>query len=62
FWITQALAELHLDIRRAKIQTFGPQAVDSFYLLDAEGRKLSDPDLLNELALAIRSAVGQDSP
>ncbi len=61
FWITQALAELHLDIRRAKIQTFGPQAVDSFYLLDAEGRKLSDPDLLNELALAIRSAVGQDS-
>jgi [protein-PII] uridylyltransferase len=60
FWITQALAELHLDIRRAKIQTFGPQAVDSFYLCDDEGRKLADPDMLQELALAIRSAVAQE--
>ena len=60
FWITQALAELQLDIRRAKIQTFGPQAVDSFYLCDAEGRKLSDPEVLKELELAVRSAVGQE--
>ena len=60
FWITQAVAELHLDIRAAKIQTFGPQAVDSFYLCDAEGQKLKDPELLQELELAIRSAVGQE--
>ena len=60
FWITQALAELQLDIRRAKIETFGPQAVDSFYLCDALGRKLSDPEMLNELELAVRSAVGQE--
>jgi [protein-PII] uridylyltransferase len=60
FWITQALAELHLDIRRAKIQTFGAQAVDSFYLCNEDGHKLSDPDVLQELAIAIRSAVGQE--
>ena len=56
----QALAELQLDIRRAKIQTFGAQAVDSFYLCDALGHKLSDPEVLTELELAIRSAVGQE--
>jgi [protein-PII] uridylyltransferase len=58
FWITQALAELRLGIRSAKIQTFGPQAVDSFYVCDAFGRKLDDRDLLRELDLAVREAVG----
>ena len=60
FWITQALAELRLDIRSAKIQTFGPQAVDSFYVCDAEGRKLTDPDYISELELAVGQAVGQE--
>jgi [protein-PII] uridylyltransferase len=59
FWVTQALAELRLDIHSAKIQTFGPQAVDSFYVCDAAGRKLADADLLREVDLAVREAVGQ---
>ncbi|MCP3988019.1 MAG: [protein-PII] uridylyltransferase [Actinomycetia bacterium] len=62
FWITQALAELRLDIRSAKVQTFGPQAVDSFYVCNGAGEKLSDPELLQELDLAIRHAVGQEMP
>jgi [protein-PII] uridylyltransferase len=62
FWITQALAELRLQIRSAKVQTFGPQAVDSFYLCDARGAKLSDHELLRELDLAIRQAVGEVPP
>lgn len=61
FWITQALAELRLDIRSAKVQTFGPQAVDSFYLCDSSGGKVSDPELLREVDLAIRQAVGQET-
>ncbi len=61
FWVTQALAELRLDIRSAKVQTFGPQAVDSFYLCDSEGRKLSDPDFIAELELALRQSVEEDS-
>lgn len=60
FWITQAMAELRLNIRSAKVQTFGPQAVDSFYICDAAGGKLADPELLHELDLAIRQAVGQE--
>jgi len=62
FWITQALAELRLDIRSAKVQTFGPQAVDSFYVCDMAGRKLFEGDLLQELDLAIREAVGEEDP
>ncbi|MGF1595620.1 MAG: [protein-PII] uridylyltransferase [Acidimicrobiales bacterium] len=58
--VTQALAELRLDIRSAKVQTFGPQAVDSFYLCDRDGAKISDPELLTELALAIRHAIGEE--
>jgi [protein-PII] uridylyltransferase len=61
FWITQALAELRLDIQSAKVQTFGPQAVDSFYLCDAAGAKLADEELLRELDLAIRQAVGEEA-
>lgn len=60
FWITQAMAELRLDIRSAKVQTFGPQAVDSFYICDAAGGKLADKELLHEVDLAIRQAVGQE--
>ena len=60
FWITQALAELRLDIRSAKIQTFGPQAVDSFYVCDMAGRKLAEKALLQELDMAVREALGQE--
>ncbi|MEL7158674.1 MAG: ACT domain-containing protein, partial [Actinomycetota bacterium] len=60
FWITQALAELRLDIRSAKVQTFGPQAVDSFYVCDASGAKLDDERFIAELDFALRS-VGKDT-
>ena len=63
YWITQALSELRLSIRSAKIQTFGPQAVDSFYVCDAAGEKLADgDDLLREIDLAVREALGRKQP
>ena len=55
--LTQVLRELQLDIRSAKVQTFGPQAVDSFYLLDAGGGKLTDEELVAELRLAMQEAI-----
>ena len=58
--ITKALAELRLDIRTAKIQTLGPEAVDSFYVTGVDGKKLDDPDLLRELELALTEAMGTD--
>ncbi len=65
FQITEVLQELQLDITTAKIQTFGPQVVDSFYLTDASGAKLHDDELMRELELAINEVItqnGDDGP
>ena len=59
YHMTQAMQELQLDIRRAKIQTFGPQAVDSFYLSGIDGAKITDPLVLAEIKLALGEVVGQ---
>jgi len=60
FRITQALAEFRLDILSATVQTLGPEAVDSFYLCDRRGNKLEDPEVLRDLELAIRGAMGDE--
>ncbi|MDH3295327.1 MAG: HD domain-containing protein [Acidimicrobiia bacterium] len=59
YHITQAMQELRLDIRRAKIQTFGPQAVDSFYVIDTDGAKVTDSMVLAEIRLALGEVVEQ---
>jgi [protein-PII] uridylyltransferase len=55
--ITRALAELDLDVRRAKVQTLGESVVDAFYLCDAHGEKLTDPDLWTEVERAVLHAI-----
>jgi len=55
--ITRAIAEVDLDIRSAKVQTLGPDVVDSFYLRDSAGKKVTDPDYLVEIERAILSSV-----
>ena len=55
--ITRALADLDLDIRFAKVQTIGHQVVDSFYVRDAGGEKITDPDHLRELERALLHAL-----
>ncbi len=54
--VARAFADLRLDIGKATVQTLGPQAVDSFYVTDAHGRKL-DEELVRELRTAILHAV-----
>jgi [protein-PII] uridylyltransferase len=51
--ITHAIAELDLDIRSAKVQTLGDDVVDSFYVRDRNGTKITDPASLVELERAI---------
>jgi [protein-PII] uridylyltransferase len=51
--ITRALAELQLDIRHAKVATLGAEVVDSFYVRDALGNKVTDTDFLAELNRAV---------
>lgn len=54
--IATALAELHLDLVVARVQTIGHEVVDVFSVRDADGSPL-DPDHLAELELAVRSAL-----
>ena len=55
--ITHAIAELDLDIRSAKVQTLGAEVVDSFYVRDHSGAKVTDDDGLRELERAILHAL-----
>jgi [protein-PII] uridylyltransferase len=55
--VTRALADLHLDIASAKVQTLGPAVVDTFYVRDAAGYKLTDPGLRRELERALLHAL-----
>ena len=56
FAITDALAELELDIVVARIQTLGHEVVDVFTVRDALGRPL-DADHAGEVELAVGSAL-----
>jgi [protein-PII] uridylyltransferase len=58
--ITRAIAELDLDIRSAKVQTLGPEVVDSFYVCDADGNKVTEPTYLVEIERAIVHALATD--
>jgi [protein-PII] uridylyltransferase len=51
--ITSALAELDLDIRLARVATFGDEVVDTFYVRTAAGGKLADREHLRELERAV---------
>ena len=53
--ITKAIADLGLDIRHARVQTLGPDVVDSFYVRAGEG-KVTDPYHLAELERALLHA------
>ncbi len=51
--IARALSEMRLDIRHAKVLTLGHEIVDSFYVVDLYGQKLTDPDRISELERAV---------
>ena len=55
--ITRAIAELDLDIRSAKVQSIDLDVLDSFYVRDRHGAKVSDSDHLRELERAILAAL-----
>jgi [protein-PII] uridylyltransferase len=50
-----------VSIRSAHIAGFGERAVDSFYVTDAEGRKLTSEATLDRLQTALE-AVLEDGP
>ncbi|MGH8998230.1 MAG: hypothetical protein ACRDY7_02460, partial [Acidimicrobiia bacterium] len=55
--ITRALAELSLDVRLARATTLGHEVVDAFYVVDADGAKLTDADHLAEVRRGLLAAL-----
>ena len=51
--IARALNDMRLDIRHAKVLTLGHEIVDSFYVVDLHGKKLTDPEHVGELERAV---------
>jgi [protein-PII] uridylyltransferase len=57
--ITKALADLALDIRHARAQTLGHEVVDTFYVRDRGGGRVTDPFYLGEVERALLHAVAE---
>ena len=51
--IARAFSDMRLDIRHAKVLTLGHEIVDSFYVVDMHGKKLTDPERISELERAV---------
>lgn len=59
--ITRIMAALDLSILKAKVQTLSDDVVDSFYVQDRLGGKVTDPAHISEIELAILHAIGDES-
>jgi [protein-PII] uridylyltransferase len=55
--IGRALGECGLDVRAARVETLGAEAVDVFYVVDACGRPVTDAGTRGRIATAILSAL-----
>ncbi|HVL04246.1 MAG TPA: ACT domain-containing protein, partial [Acidimicrobiales bacterium] len=52
--ITRVLADLGLDIRSAKVSTVGHEVVDAFYVVEADGSKVTGEDRVATIEGALR--------
>lgn len=55
--LTRTLTDADIQIVSARIATFGAQVVDSFYVKDMEGEKLTDSERLIQLESALQHAI-----
>jgi [protein-PII] uridylyltransferase len=55
--IGRALGECGLNVHAARIETLGAEAVDVFYVTDASGGLVTDPDLRKRTAAMVLSAL-----
>ncbi|MBI4258956.1 MAG: ACT domain-containing protein, partial [Actinobacteria bacterium] len=56
--ITQAFAELGLDVHLAKVATYGVRVVDAFYVRDALGERILHPARVGEIERAVAARLG----
>jgi [protein-PII] uridylyltransferase len=57
YLITRALAREALNVATAKIATDLDQALDTFYVTDRQGRRVTDPERIGALRAAITAAL-----
>ena len=57
FDLARAFAAQAIDVHVANVATYGPRVVDVFYVSDAEGGKVADPDRLAALERALLEAA-----
>jgi [protein-PII] uridylyltransferase len=55
--IGRALGECGLDVRAARVETLGAEAVDVFYVTDSAGRLLTDPEARKRTVAAVLAAL-----
>ena len=55
--LTRAIAELDLDIGRAKVATIGNDVVDAFYVRDQNGQKVTAAEDVAEITIALNYAL-----
>jgi [protein-PII] uridylyltransferase len=55
--IGRALGECGLNVRAARVETLGAEAVDVFYVTDAAGGLLTDPDVRRRTLSTVLSAL-----
>ncbi|HET6715188.1 MAG TPA: ACT domain-containing protein [Actinomycetota bacterium] len=55
--ITSALAELTLDVHLAKVATYTDRVIDSFYVRDTLGRKVTDARQVGEIGSVVRDRL-----
>ena len=56
--IGRALGECGLDVRAARVETLGAEAVDVFYVTDGDGKPLTESDLRRTIVHAVLAALG----
>jgi [protein-PII] uridylyltransferase len=55
--ITRSLADLKLDVHLAKVSTYDRRVVDAFYVRDALGRKVMEPDQRGEIERTLQARL-----
>lgn len=59
YFISQTLNDLDLDISLAKICTEKGAAIDSFYVTEADGRKIESPERQAEIAKKLKARIAK---
>lgn len=59
--ITKAIADLGLDIRHARVLTMGNEVVDSFYVRQSDGERITDEAYKKEICRGILYALGESA-